>query len=247
MELQPERTLGPSSCARAVPKLITCIQRRRVAQGMSSSYHRVYHYRPDRQPRDLDTLVKSQMWSSSVDRLNDPFEFVALRALAASPDKQADFKRAGVTCFSRSLTNPLLWSHYAACHVGFVIGYDAAHSFFGGNQGLTSRFLLDVRYEDIVPTLEVFSVEELCMAAVLTKPTSWAYEQEVRLIKQQANQAFDVPKDTIKEIVLGAAMPQSRGETIVRAVRAAGIAARFGRMKPLEGGFGVRPEWLTVS
>jgi hypothetical protein len=212
---------------------------------MSFNSYRVYHYRPDRQPRDLDTLVAKQLWSSSVDRLNDPFEFAALRALADYPDKQAEFKHAGITCFCRSLTNPLLWAHYAASHVGFAIGYDAAHPFFGGDQGLTKRFLLDVRYEDIAPTLKTFSVEELTMAAVLTKPTCWAYEQEARIIKQQGNQAFDVPQDTIKEIVFGAAMPNARIETIIGAVRAAGITARFGRMKYLKEGYGVRPEWIA--
>src|SRR3990167_9421058 len=164
---------------------------------MAFQTYRVYHYRPDKQPRDLNTLVANQMWSSPIDSLNDPFEFAALRALKDYPDKQDEFKHAGVTCFCRSLTNPLLWSHYAAGHAGFAIGYDAAHPFFGGDKGLNERFLHDVRYEDAVPTLDRFALEELVMAAVLTKPTCWAYEQELRIIKQQGNQAFNVPPAAI--------------------------------------------------
>jgi hypothetical protein len=78
--------------------------------------YRTYQYRPDKQPRDLETLLASRLWSASIESLNDPFEFQALRGLASQPEMQAEFKRAGVTCFCRALTNPLLWSHYAGAH-----------------------------------------------------------------------------------------------------------------------------------
>jgi hypothetical protein len=96
---------------------------------MFKTYY-VYHYRPDKKPRDVETLTAKQLYSAKIETLNDPFEFAALRALSAHPDKQAEFQNAGVTCFCRSLTNPLLWSHYAAHHLGFAIGYDALHPFF---------------------------------------------------------------------------------------------------------------------
>lgn len=103
---------------------------------------------------------------------------------------------------------------------------------------------MDVRYEDIAPSLETLSVNELKLAAVLTKPTCWAYEQEMRLVKQEGNQLFDVPQEAIKEIVFGAAMSTVRATSIIAAVRAAGIAARFGRMRYFVEGYGVRPEWI---
>jgi hypothetical protein len=165
---------------------------------MAFPSYRVYHYRPDKQPRDLNTLVANQLWSASIDSLNDPFEFAALRAQHAHPDLQSQFKNAGVTCFCRALTNPLLWSHYAAAHVGFAIGYDPAHQFFGGDQGLYGRFLHDVRYEDVPPSLERYSLDELLMAAVLTKATCWSYEQEVRLIKQEGSQPANIQATAIK-------------------------------------------------
>jgi hypothetical protein len=61
-----------------------------------------------KQPRDLDTLIARQIYSSTIDRLNDPFEFVALRNLADYPDKMTAYGSAGVTYFCRSITNPLL-------------------------------------------------------------------------------------------------------------------------------------------
>jgi hypothetical protein len=211
---------------------------------MAFNSYRVYQYRPDKQPRDVDTLIANQLWSASVDGLNDPFEFVALRALAQHPEKQMEFKHAGVTCFCRSLTNPLLWSHYAASHAGFAIGYDAAHPFFGGDKGLEGRFLHDVRYEDVAPTLERFGLEDLVMAAVLTKPTCWAYEQEMRLIKQEGNQPFNVPPDAIKEVAFGAKMEGHRVDEIVEALRVSGIRVKLARMQYLEEGYGVKPVWI---
>lgn len=214
-------------------------------QPMSIRNYRVYHYRPDRSPRDLETLVAKKLWSSTIEKLNDPFEFSALRELSGYPDKQAEFKLAGITCFCRSLTNPLLWSHYAADHVGFVIGYDRAHACFGGDQGTGKRFLLDVRYEDIAPTLDEFSLDEFVMSAVLTKPTCWAYEQEVRMIKEQGDQSFDVPAESIKEVVFGARMPQSRVNEIASALTVVGIKPRFAQMQFLKEGYGVKPKWVA--
>lgn len=208
-----------------------------------SRFHRIYHYRPDKQPRDLDALIAGQLYSSTIDRLNDPFEFVALRNLANYPDKMKAYRSTGVTCFCRSITNPLLWSHYAASHNGFAIGLDAAHSYFGGDQGIGKRFLLDVRYEDVPPSVERFGINEIQMAAMLTKPTCWAYEQEVRLIKQQGNELIAIPRDMIKEIVFGAKMTSNRIDEITVAVRTAGIPAEFCRMQFVDGFFGVKPAW----
>ncbi len=206
--------------------------------------YNVYHYRPDKQPRDADTLTAKQLYSAKIQTINDPFEFAALNALNGYPEKQAEFKNAGVTCFCRSLTNPLLWSHYANSHRGFAIGYDATNPFFGGDKGIKQRFLLDVRYEDVAPSLARFTPDELAMAAVITKPTCWAYEQEVRMIKQVGDQLFEVPVDTIREVVFGANMDKDRVKQIINQVKTAGIDAEFAQMEYIREGYGVNPTWI---
>lgn len=210
---------------------------------MFKTYH-VYHYRPDKQPRDVDTLIARQLYSAKTSSLNDPFEFAALSALSEHPEIQAEFRDAGVTCFCRSITNPLLWSHYAASHRGFAIGYDSAHSFFGGDKGLMGRMLHDVRYEDAVPTLGRFNLNEIAMAAVTTKPTCWAYEQEVRLIKKIGGEALNVPEDTIKELVFGAEMPDNRMNDIIRLVKNAGLNLKFAKMVYAKESYGVILKWI---
>jgi Protein of unknown function (DUF2971) len=206
--------------------------------------YRIYHYRPDQQPRDVDTLIAKQLYSAKIATLNDPFEFAALKLLADYPEKQQEFKNVGVTCFCRSISNPLLWSHYAAGHKGFAIGYDAAHPFFGGDKGLYERVLMDIRYEDSLPTLERFSVDELALLAAITKPTCWAYEQELRIINRIGGERFNVPADTIKEIIFGVGMSPSRVNEIVQLIKGAKIDADFAQMELISDGFGVRPRWL---
>ena len=111
---------------------------------------------------------------------------------------------------------------------------------------LYGRFLHDVRYEDVPPSLERYSLDELLMAAVLTKATRWSYEQEVRLIKQEGSQPANIPAAAIKEIAFGARMPAARVNEIIAAVKAASINARFIQMRFLDDGYGVKPRWITA-
>lgn len=212
---------------------------------MGGPTYRVYRYRGDKDAYDLQSLVASKMWMARIETLNDPFEFHAVRASGPKGSMQHQFQEAGVACFCRGITNPLLWSHYANSHLGFAIGYDPTHPFFGGDQGLRLRFLHDVRYEDVAPSADFYAPDELVMAGVLTKPTCWSYEQEVRMIAPQGNQLADVPPDAVKEVVLGARMSSKRVNEIVEAVKAAGLGIRFAQMRFLSEGYGVKPVWIT--
>lgn len=211
---------------------------------MSFAAYRVYQFKPDNKPRDIDTFLAGKIWSSTIENLNDPFEFAAIKMLADRPEKQAEFRQAGVSCFCRSRTNPLLWSHYASAHKGFAIGYDSTHPFFGGDKGITHRFLLDVRYEDSLPSRDRLREEEFVIAATLTKPTCWAYEQEMRLIKQIGNVALDIPRSAVKEICFGANMPKERVNEIINAIKSTDIDVEFVQMEFIENGFGVKPKWI---
>jgi Protein of unknown function (DUF2971) len=201
----------------------------------------IYRYHSDQQPRDLQTLTAKKWWSSRVDTLNDPSETQALRSLDGHPAIQAEFRNIGVICFSRALTNPLMWAHYAAGHRGYAVAYDGTHTHFGMQLGSGQRYLLDVRYEDALPSLDFLSPAELKMAAVLTKPTCWAYEQEMRLVSQQGGQLLDAPVDAIRWIIFGAEMPKGRVTEIMQAIHSAHIRAKFVHMGLATNHYGVAP------
>src|SRR6266481_1005763 len=90
---------------------------------------RIYHFRPDKDDRDLETALESSLYFASVDSFNDPFECSASTSADANHywNNSLDSLRqavssSGVCCFCRSFSNPLLWSHYADSHTGFALG-----------------------------------------------------------------------------------------------------------------------------
>lgn len=211
---------------------------------MANRTFHVYHFRPDKRDRDLNTLVSNKLYSAKIKTLNDPYEFAAIDALAEQPAEQEKLKEIGVTCFCRSLTNPLLWAHYAAAHAGFALGYDSSDPCFGGEKGLKERSLHDVRYEDVKPSLDGRPMNDFMMAVITTKPTCWAYEQEVRLMLRQGGLKFDDVQSALKDVVFGANMTKDRENEIIEAVETAGINVNFGRMVYMSEGYGVKPLWL---
>ena len=80
---------------------------------------RFYQYRADVPGRDLETLLERCAYCGKLKNQNDSFESAALKELADATEQQEKYLNAGVACFCRSLTNPLLWSHYANKHAGF--------------------------------------------------------------------------------------------------------------------------------
>jgi len=195
--------------------------------------------------RDLETLLESSIFCAAVSRLNDPFEFAALSELSADVEQQTKYLQAGVACFCRSLTNPLLWAHYANKHAGFVVSYDKEHPLFVGHP-TKGNILFDVKYEDVPPSREQYpNLDEFRFEAIRTKPTCWAYEQEVRLFHTPGDSKLKVPPETIKEVVFGTRVALDRKKEIIRAVTGAGLQVRFAQMEYLREGYGVRPNWTT--
>ena len=174
---------------------------------------------------DLDSVVKNQIYFANVTQLNDPFESAAL---SMSSDAMEKF---GVACFCRSVTNPLLWSHYANSHRGFAIGYDRDHEYFEKVQ--------TVLYEDFPPDDPGMKMLEV----VSIKPTCWAYEQEDRLVRETLyDQLKEVPPDAVKEIVFGLQMKEDRAKEIQQALD--GRELKFGQMEADKGRYGVNLRWL---
>lgn len=52
-----------------------------------------------------------------------------------------------------------MWSHYADCHRGFVIGFDSRNSFFSPNNNRGKDGLKKVVYSDNRPTFPKHSLE----------------------------------------------------------------------------------------
>jgi len=127
----------------------------------------------------------------------------------------------GVLCLSEKNDDLLMWAHYADCHKGFVVEFDADSSFF--NRKLSDkdsfRHLRKVRYNHRRPavTLTDTNDEEI----FLTKSSHWEYEAEWRImlpladadstvtVRGEVVSLFEVPLAAIKSVIFGAKFPES--------------------------------------
>lgn len=135
-------------------------------------------------------------------------------------------KAIGIFSLTEKPDNLLMWSHYAASHEGFVIGFDSNHPYFNEKKGPDDEFgyLRQVKYCETRPTLVM--IEMSGTDILLVKSTQWDYEQEWRIIRplQEANKIiqadscpihlFQFPMTAVKEVILGCRMSEKRKQEI---------------------------------
>ena len=163
----------------------------------------------------LEALYRRRLKITTVDELNDPFEFGAVSARiprnrkALSNWKKEMFSDKGLICFSRGWENPVIWSHYAQSHTGIALGFD-----------IQKKIALDVQYvekrlelpRELQTGNKSFSDLNYGRKIVTTKFHHWAYENEVRVFSPLSDYHFEngfyfEPFDdqiTLKEVILGA-------------------------------------------
>jgi hypothetical protein len=124
----------------------------------------------------------------------------------------------------------LMWGHYTSSHEGFVIGFDAGHSFFNQRRSPADEFgfLRQVRYQVSRPAVSLMSSGALEWFE--TKADVWAYEREWRmfLVLSQAKEVipigetlvhlFEFPSDCITEVILGVRCSSATETAIISAI-----------------------------
>lgn len=131
----------------------------------------------------------------------------------------------GILSLSEKPDNLLMWAHYTNAHRGFVLGFNADHSFFDQrlNQDDLIRHVSKVKYSYERPQISFFDptadpkdfFTNIFANFCLTKSQDWAYEQEWRMIMLLKNAAyikehpsgniflFSLPADCIQAVILG--------------------------------------------
>jgi len=117
--------------------------RRKIAKRTTIGPKYLYRYRPFNQ-FSISELANQNVWFSSVNDFNDPFEVILDRFtpvltngysgsseyLSTPETKQLHemlkdiFTTLGLLCFTTKNNNTLMWSHYADSHKGFCIEYE---------------------------------------------------------------------------------------------------------------------------
>lgn len=166
---------------------------------------------------------------STPNQYNDPYELFLGVDTSVSSDLLATYQeivqnlpQLPTTCFSKSPTVTPMWAHYAANHSGFVLEFDV--------DALKKTFediaIRDVSYKDAPdgsieqslqmvaatkkPRHAVWLRQTVLSEAYFSKQTSWAYEQETRLVdfnqyveEVLGNQILFVPLDCLSSIIVG--------------------------------------------
>ena len=161
----------------------------------------------------LAALRDRRLKVARISELNDPFELVGVE-LRSSEDRhffqavlRPEIARTiGALCFSRSWSNPVLWSHYADKHRGICLGFD-----------VPDIHVHEVKYRitRLNPNLEHkpsrHDRDTLAYKLMTTKYKHWQYEDEVRLIFDLKdlwfeNQRYFVPYCdalALREVIIG--------------------------------------------
>lgn len=114
----------------------------------------------------------------------------------------------GVLCLSKNPNQPLMWSHYADCHRGVMIEFDASHAALNKRRSKVDEFgfLRDVSYtaQRAALTYDAISGDQGFQTFALNKSAHWAYEEEMRLLwpLEHAEKIVETPSGRVSLIAL---------------------------------------------
>jgi len=139
-------------------------------------------------------------------------------------------KHFGILSLSEVADNVLMWSHYAADHTGFVLGFDATNPHFDERKSEADdlRHLRPVVYADDRPKGPMNEWDGIKLFWVKSK--KWEYECEWRIVRPLADATeilrttpysvhlFGYPAGSLREIIFGARILDSTKQALLNAV-----------------------------
>ncbi len=173
---------------------------------------RVFHFVSSQYA--LSDIALRRMKIARLGDLNDPFELFAANVggrkqlrITLQSWKRALNDTKGLLCFSKNWKNPVLWSHYAAKHYGFCLGFDLNDDFAAEVKYSAKR--IPFKFNGEPPAAHVD--QELALDLLLTKSQDWSYEDEVRVFVdldkhsvEGASYFYEFSKDlALREVILG--------------------------------------------
>ncbi len=248
-------TLESDSTIEELRRLLAFLVKKRVEAGALESLKQALMKGEDAS-RYAENMAKK--------KADDELSYIAYQA--ASPEYEVDIKEAerwilvtqieselnqyyerGVSCFSITYSNALLWSHYGDQHQGICIGYgverrplpELSKVLYGG-----SRI---IKTSQLINTFLMNNTEEkkkLERNILLRKAEDWDYEEEWRLIGKQGVQ--DSPL-LLKEITFGLRCPNYIKHTVVKVLLGRSSKMQYFEMKTNRGSYELCREPLDVA
>lgn len=134
----------------------------------------------------------------------------------------------GALSLSEDPKNELMWSHYAAEHKGYVLGFDSTHPYFNQRKNPSDelRYLRKVAYTKERPKINLMNTNGVEL--FLNKGMNWQYELEWRIMRpfNEATEVIDrkphpiylfsFPTGAISELIFGHRMSEKNKSIIKR-------------------------------
>lgn len=172
----------------------------------------VFKYRSDYQ-RDISLLKQGKLYAPTIEKLNDPTEGLlepqlldqlkvfgtasqkVIESFEALVEKQSTI---GIYSLSTSVSDELLWAHYANSHRGFCIEYDLERLVdLYINDGSSIQFanIMKIDYQLTPPVVTIGDIghdkSALFMKKLIgTKSKRWEYEDEIRVLFEKDGENF---------------------------------------------------------
>lgn len=134
----------------------------------------------------------------------------------------------GVSCFTHDGTHPLMWSHYANRHTGYIVKYKLNQIELAQNQ-TPITLSSNVEYTAKLPTLciseALLTPHQALERLLCTKSTHWAYENEIRLISPNyKDKILEIPQGlTMQAIIAGERMNDKDLTLLARKAKQFGV------------------------
>lgn len=227
--------------------------------------------------RLIESLINQTLYFARPDALNDPFDcridlqkaFRRAVELCASGGRKdflssflvnpeffriwkSTFDSIGVCCFSRTIDETLLWTHYADHHKGVCLEYQFRESYFKTEDfHLTAAGNVEYLAEPLMEWLKNAPMDQnnfvigLVHKYLKTKGPSWRYEQEARIIRREHGAfQFDIRGPFLNEVCFGLQTPQANIDCVSNLIRKHSSCTKFSQMVHGETEFGLLKKTL---
>jgi len=146
----------------------------------------------------------------------------------------------GICCFSSTVDNPLLWSHYGDQHRGLCVGYDLNRKpkprlhkvVYGSNRIIHTSAIMKA----IVEKRHEYQ-ERLDRDVLLRKALPWSYEEEWRLL---GNRGIQDSVLALKDITFGLRCPIAVKHALINALGSRLGGVEFYEIYQVKGSFDLK-------
>lgn len=199
---------------------------------------RLYRYRSltrdeNALDQEIDSILEKYLFCSAFTQMNDPMEgFYRPSSVLSGKSDYKDIvgeitdrkSNIGISCFSETHENVLMWAHYAGNYTGMCLAY-STNDLIAGLPNHVS--LVRLAYVDEPPLIYPSHVRNTSNAAariLSQKKYNWAYEREWRVFGP-VGQVSIGRRQAIKAIYFGSRVNLRHRQRVLTRIQRTGIRA----------------------